>query len=227
MDFTPLPRGFSARKQRIEARIAPGPAPWLFLLGGVHGDEIEGMDVLARLLSHLEKEVPKMPWGALAIPCLNPDGLADKCRLNGNGVDLNRNLPSEGWSPQARGSDYNPGRAPLSEPENVFLDELLQTYPPGLIISFHSWKPLINYNGACREVAEFLGKRNGYPVCADIEGHPTPGSLGEYGPERYNCPVLTLEFPLLKDGHTLDHIWQINGPGLVELMSSDILRTTL
>ena len=86
-------------------------------------------------------------------------------------------------------------------------------------MTFHSWKPLLNYNGDCREIAEFLAGYNNYLVCSDIEGHPTPGSLGEYGPEAYDCPVLTLEFPKLASGVTLEDIWQENAAGLTALFA--------
>ena len=195
---------------------------WLYLLGGVHGDEIEGMDVLERLMECLAGE---WDWNGncIAIPVLNPDGKEAGRRTNEQGVDLNRNLPASSWCEDTRGPDYFPGSHPLSEPENLFLDSLFKQYPPQLIMSFHSWKPMLNYNGDCREVAEFLGRYNQYSVCGDIEGHPTPGSLGDYGPEVYGCPVLTLEFPKLSSGVTLERIWQENASGFKALFGSELL----
>src|SRR5690606_6128603 len=71
--------------------------PKFLIMGGVHGDEREGVvaanGVLARLLAG---DVPNIR--AAVIPCLNPDGLLSGTRTNGNGVDLNRNLPSNDWN---------------------------------------------------------------------------------------------------------------------------------
>jgi protein MpaA len=82
---------------------------------------------------------------------------------------------------------------------------------------------MINYNGDCKEIAELLERYNGYPVSPDI-GYPTPGSLGDYGPEVYKAPVITFECPLLSEGHTLKGIWEENQEGLKLLMHSDLIR---
>ncbi len=92
---------------------------------------------------------------------------------------------------------YNPGPKPLSEPENQFLVKLLDKYKPGLIISFHTWKPILNFNGDCQDIAEYLNLFNKYEMAGDI-GYPTPGSLGSFGVEKYKSPVLTFECPELK-----------------------------
>ena len=219
MSWTPLPSGRSVQGRSIEARCSGADADsWVYLLGGVHGDEIEGIYVLEQLISRLENE---WDWkgDGLVIPVLNPDGKEAGKRTNARGVDLNRNLPSAHWCADSRGEDYMPGEEPLSEPENRFLDGLFKSHRPRLVMTFHSWKPLLNYNGDCRGIAEFLGSYNNYSVCSDIEGHPTPGSLGEYGPEVYNCPVLTLEFPKLSSGITLEEIWEENAAGLTALFT--------
>ena len=221
--WSPLDSGNSLENRPIKAYRSPEDGEsWLYLLGGVHGDEIEGMDVLERLMSWLGDECH---WRGqvIAIPVLNPDGREAHRRTNARGVDLNRNLASSSWCADSRGPDYNPGSHPLSEPENRFLDDLFKQYPPNLVMSFHSWKPMLNYNGDCRQIAEFLNRHNDYPVCDDIEGHPTPGSLGEYGPEVYGCPVLTLEFPKLSKEVTHEGIWDENVSGFKALFQSKLL----
>ena len=223
MRWNPLSSGSSVRGSPIKAyQSSETGESWLYLLGGVHGDEIEGMDVLERLMDRL---VADWDWkgACIAIPVLNPDGREARRRTNERGVDLNRNLPSTSWCGDSRGEDYEPGSKPLSEPENIFLDELFKKYPPRLIMSFHSWKPMLNHNGDCLEIAEFLGGYNDYPVCGDIEGHPTPGSLGDYAPEAYNCPVLTLEFPKYSSGVLPDRVWKENASGFEALFKSDLL----
>jgi murein peptide amidase A len=187
----------------------------LYLMAGTHGDEVEGVYVTQMLFDWLREQ--DLPYPMVVIPILNIDGYRAGTRVNANGVDLNRNYPSKDWTPEAREPKYYPGTAPLSEPENKFLDDLFQKYPPAIILSFHSWKPFINYNGDCKDVAEHLASFNSYSICDDIEGHPTPGSLGEYGPQRYQSPVLTFECALLADVPSLDHIWRENEPGLKSL----------
>lgn len=229
-----LPPGRSAQGRPIEAWRSAGPAPaggrHVYLLAGVHGDEVEGVFVLGRLLEWLRKG-PGAGGGApaegpplVAVPVLNVDGHAAGTRANARGVDLNRNLGSNGWRARARGPKYRPGPSPMSEPENRFLDGLFRSHPPGIVLSLHSWKPLLNYNGDCLDVALFLRGRNGYPVCKDTEGHPTPGSLGEYAPERYGAPVLTYECPVRGPGRDLEDVWSENGEGLKDLFALGALR---
>ena len=73
--------------------------------------------------------------------------------------------------------------------------------------------------------AELLAQYNKYPVVADIEGHPTPGSLGEFGPENHGAQVLTFEAPLINEELSLQDIWNENEDGLKSLLTSDLLKT--
>lgn len=222
MNFIELKAGKSVEGQDINAyRSELKSDKYIYLMAGVHGDEVEGVYVLDKLfewLKDLEKEIP-----LIIIPILNKDGYRAGTRVNAHGVDLNRNCPSKSWSSDARSPKYNPGPAPLSEPENIFLEKLLGKFWPKLIITFHSWKPMINYNGNCLEIAEFLERYTSYPICDDIEGHPTPGSLGDFSPEVFKAPVITYELPLLSDDNCLNDIWVENKAGLKALLQSDLL----
>lgn len=195
---------------------------FIYLMAGVHGDEVEGIYVLKKLFEWL-KTTDNINLPLLVIPILNIDGYRAGTRVNAHGVDLNRNLPSQHWSAEAREEKYNPGKAPLSEPENKFLVHLFKLHPPKFIISFHSWKPMLNYNGNCKEIADFLNQYNGYPVVGEIEDYPTPGSLGEYGPQVCGCPVLTWECPLLSNSLGLEAIWEQSKLSLQNLFNSKLL----
>src|SRR5690606_36692370 len=85
--------------QRFNFTDSPAPLLWL---GGVHGDEPEGVHLCHLLLNYLETNPEninnRVPW--IMIPCLNPEGIETGVRTNGNGVDLNRNFPSLDWSPE-------------------------------------------------------------------------------------------------------------------------------
>lgn len=189
---------------------------YIYLMAGVHGDEVEGVYVLNKLFEWLKGQ-NDLNTPLLIIPILNVDGYRQQTRVNATGVDLNRNLPSKNWSPEYHEKKYFPGNTPLSEPENIYLLDLFKKYPPKLIISFHSWKPMLNFNGDCQDIAHFLSQFNGYPVVGEIEDYPTPGSLGEYGPQELNSPVLTWEMPLISNELTLDLIWSQNRLSLEKL----------
>lgn len=226
MDFIELKSGSSVEDDKIEAFKTEGRfSKYIYLMAGVHGDEVEGVYVVKNLFNWL-KEDHDIELPLVILPVLNIDGYRVTTRRNSHGVDLNRNLPADKWSSEYEEDKYNPGTAPLSEPENVFLTKLMDKYTPGIIISIHSWKPMLNFNGDCKEVAAFLNKFNKYPVEATV-GYETPGSLGEYAPEKYKSPVLTYELPKISDDLTLKDIWEANEEGLKELLASAELKKYL
>jgi len=224
MNFVSLKSGTSVEGDQIESfRSEKKGQTYLYLMAGVHGDEVEGVYLLQQLFEWLQNDTQEINTSVIVIPIVNVDGYRAGTRVNSHGVDLNRNLPSQNWTNQAREAKYNPGPTAMSEPENKYLDKLFKKYPPHLIISFHSWKPFINYNGKCNEHANFLSKLNGYEVMGDIEGHPTPGSLGEYGPEQHNSPVLTFECPLISEEKQLRDIWEENEEAFKSLLNSPLV----
>lgn len=209
----------------------PEQAPLLFI-GGVHGDEPEGVWLAEAFLNCLQSKSfqqrqqksvsphgsrkqawPRQPW--VLIPCLNPEGFNRRERTNSAGVDLNRNFPSPDWSPEAKAPRYNPGTRPASEPEVLAAIKAIDVYKPKLIIHFHSWKPCVVYTGSPGEsAARLLGEHSGYPHHEDI-GYPTPGSLGQYGWLSRQTPVICIEE---QEGTTREHIWRRFQWALMELL---------
>lgn len=87
-------------QQLTLGRNEPG-APTLVLVGGVHGLERIGTQVV---LAYLETLLGRIPWDRslnqqleemriVLLPLVNPAGMAANYRANGNGVDLMRNAP--------------------------------------------------------------------------------------------------------------------------------------
>ncbi len=190
--------------------------PFLFI-GGVHGDEPEGVEMAQKLLHWLteaEKQHLLRPW--ILIPCINPDGYQKNERTNGHGVDLNRNFPSKDWSAEnTRGARYSPGPTPASEPEVAALVALIEKEKPEVIFHFHSWEPCVVYTGAPgKTYAEFISPGAGYPVREDI-GYPTPGSLGQYGWQNHKIPVICVEE---QEKIPIDEIWPRFQGGFKKLM---------
>jgi protein MpaA len=224
MIFSELEGGVSLEGHPITVFKTEIKAPkYLYLIAGVHGDEVEGVYVLKELFQWLKLEHSLKDLPMIVIPILNVDGYKNQTRVNAHLVDLNRNLPTKDWTRACKEPRYNPGTGPMSEIENQFLIKLMDKYKPGLILSFHSWKPILNYNGDCKDVAEFLAHYNNYDMASDI-GYPTPGSLGTFAVEKYHSPVLTFECPeLIKHRETLKEIWIENETGLKKFFSSDLV----
>lgn len=165
--------------------------PRVFILGGVHGDEIEGIWATHGLLDRLASS---FDFGVqlTLVPVLNVDGMLARERRNSNKIDLNRNLPSNDWTSEVATERYFPGTRAGSESENVALIEFLAAEKPALIVSMHSWKPMLNINGDCRAVAEAIASTTGYTIEETI-GYPTPGCLGTYAGLERGLPTITYE----------------------------------
>lgn len=193
-------------------------SPILFI-GGVHGDEPEGVRLAEELLAWLKENENTCsdkirPW--LLIPCINPDGYSQDQRTNSKGVDLNRNFPCRDWTPEAKALRYSPGPSPGSEAEVQALVQLIEDEKPQLIVHFHSWEPCVVYTGAPgKKAAEILATDTGYECREDI-GYPTPGSLGQYGWIEKSTPVICIEAQEQSD---LDSVWPRFKKGLQLLLT--------
>lgn len=194
----------------------------LLFIGGVHGDEPEGVWLAETLLQWVQTQVHTgkvhLLRNFVIIPCLNPDGYSKNERTNGNGVDLNRNFPSDDWSPESKSPRYNPGTYPGSEQEVKALSKLITEYNPELIVHFHSWEPCIVYTGSTgQKTADFFAKTSGY-VCKEEIGYPTPGSLGQYGWLSHKIPVICIEE---QEGCKRESIWPRWKYALTQLLRRD------
>lgn len=165
--------------------------PSVLILAGVHGIEIEGVTLAWQLLEQWQKNF-EYKLNVHLVPQFNPDGILLKTRSNANGVDLNRNLPTQDWKADFTEPKYNPGKFSGSEPENQALIQLINENNFKFIFSLHSWQPLINVNGSCDEVAQILHKWTNYKIEPDM-GYPTPGCFGTYTGKERNIPTITYE----------------------------------
>ena len=227
MQLSKLKSGKSVEGNEITSYISDKKSKkYIYLMGGVHGDEVEGVYVVDKLMKWLEDDVD-VDLPLVVVPILNVDGYRSGSRVNSHGVDLNRNLDTQCWQGDFKEAKNNPGPSPLSEPENVYLMELFKKFPPAFILTLHSWKPIVNYNGDCKEVAEFLANYNNYPIADDI-GYPTPGSLGTYASVNLGAPVITFECPTLDEsGKDLNQIWKENEEAFKNLLKSKLLSNYL
>lgn len=192
-----------------------GPGPKVLILGGVHGDEVEGVMTAEKLLEGCLKSYT-LKLNLFIAPRFNPEGILGRTRGNSRQVDLNRNLPTKDWSGNFENPRYNPGPRPLSEPENQGLVQWFEKENPSFVLSLHSWKPMHQINGDCLPEAEVLQKHTGYPIERDI-GYPTPGSLGTYAGIERNIPTLTYE---IERGSAWDFLLKLHPPAIYEMLKS-------
>lgn len=210
--------GRSVQGRPIElVRFGAGPRLRL-ILGGVHGDEPKSV----RLANHLCQELTargKLPATLciLIVPVLNPDGYTVRKRRNANGVDLNRNFPTNDWSAGSWRSRFFGGTAPASEPETRAAIDLIKSVRPAGIITIHSIsdrRQCNNHDGPAKPaagLARAMAECNGYPVTGNI-GYTTPGSFGAWAGGLLGIPTVTLELP---SHHSPRRCWEDNRAALL------------
>ncbi len=183
--------GKSADGLPIPAYHFGSTGPTVLIVGGVHGNEPEGIACAYGLLQRFANSFPYKLRLDL-VPVFNMDGSLKGERRNGNGVDLNRNLPTNDWTAKYDQEKYFPGTSANSEPESQAMVNYLKTHKVSFILSLHSWHPLININGACHEEAEVIRRITRYEIKESI-GYPTPGCLGTYAGLERDIPTITYE----------------------------------
>ncbi|OUU76214.1 MAG: hypothetical protein CBC29_00410 [Methylococcaceae bacterium TMED69] len=193
--------GRTIDKLAINAFFFGTGKPRVLIIGGVHGDEKEGVALSYGLMAEFAKSYP-LKFGLTVIPCLNLDGFLKNTRQNSNGVDLNRNLPTNDWRADYDQKRFYPGKTANSEPENIALVDFIQQHPLIFIISLHSYKKeLLNINGDCNPVDQSIHEALNIKLERDM-GYPTPGCLGTFTGLERSIPTITYE--LLRGSNVLE-----------------------
>jgi len=214
--------GNSVEGRPLEMVIFGEPCPEcppILIIGGIHGDETTSVVVANHLIDDLTQNPAEAAGHIVAIlPNANPDGRIAGTRTNAHGVDLNRNFPSQNWSPK-HSVLAKPGKTAGSEPETQAVLQAIQMVAPSRIISIHSFvgRCLDNYDGPARDLAETMSRFNHYPVAATI-GYPTPGSLGSWAGVDRQVPTITLELPYNLPG---EDAWKQNRAALLAAIGAD------
>lgn len=197
----------------IEAWRFGQTGPKVLILGGVHGDEREGVVAALGLLREFQKSF-NYKLQVTLVPRFNEEGVLQGTRMNSRGVDLNRNLPTKDWSPEVKTPRYNPGPHAGSEPETQALAYFIENEKPQFLLSLHSWQPILNVNGNCRGEAEVLARLTGYKIDDDI-GYPTPGCLGTFAGLERTSPTLTYE---IERGLSHEETLRVHVPAILECL---------
>jgi hypothetical protein len=197
-DVPPVIPATNTAPVKIKAGAAEPRAGRIFLIGGIHGDELTSVSIVFRWMEWLnENNARRYHWHI--VPLANPDGLLAQParRTNGHGVDLNRNFSTPDWSHDAlaywqkrTGKDPRryPGKTASSEPETRWLEKEIENFKPDVIVSIHAPYGVLDYDGPLQKPRRF-GRLNLNQLGV------YPGSLGNFGGVYKNIPVITIELP--------------------------------
>jgi murein peptide amidase A len=187
-----LTLGKTVRGRDITAIVYGSGDRRVLIFGGIHGDE-QHTTVLARALAvNINSETLPPNLTVVVVPDVNPDGLMAATRVNANGVDINRNFPSKTWRAEYVEQRHYPGVKPSSEPETRAVLNLLERYPPHLVVTLHAALGCVNWDGPGGAVAQTIASINRYPLCESL-GYETPGSLGLLTGIDQQIPTVTIE----------------------------------
>jgi murein tripeptide amidase MpaA len=163
------------------------------IIGAIHGGyEWNTVVLVSETLKYLQEDPTLVPDGVTlyAIPCANPDGYAASRgldgRVNGNGVDLNRNWDYQ-WQPTATHGTrpVNAGTHPFSEPETEALRDFILERDVEAAIFYHSAMARVFYGAeqdqsATYELAVVVSEATGYSIAAGIPGQITTGDAVDW-----------------------------------------------
>jgi len=92
----PLPRLFhhSELTMPVQVQVGKNPGPRLFVSAAIHGDEINGVEIIRRLLK--VNSLKKLNGVLVAIPVVNIYGFVARTRYLPDRRDLNRSFPGSG-----------------------------------------------------------------------------------------------------------------------------------
>jgi protein MpaA len=134
-----VPIGRSYEGRPIQAVHVAGEGQRVLVIGCIHGDECEGMEVtrlLARSRPHADL------W---LVHQLNPDGFARRSRTNAHGVDLNRDFLA------------------ATQRETRIARKLILRLRPDVTIWFHQPQSVVRAWGPSRALARRYARLAGVP----------------------------------------------------------------
>ena len=131
--------GRSYDRRPIHVMHVGGEGPRVLVIGCIHGDECEGLEV-TRLLERSRPQVDL--W---LVPQLNPDGFARRSRGNAHGVDLNRDFLA------------------ATQRETRIARKLILRLRPAVTIWFHQPQSVVRAWGPSRATARRYARLVGVP----------------------------------------------------------------
>jgi len=204
----------STRERNIYLYEAGDGETLTLIMAAFHGDEQNSFHLAVELARSIYQNPKQIKNKVVIVPVVNPDGLLKRTRTNVNEVDINRNFPTENWTPVYQKKKNYPGYSAGSEKETGVVIDLINQYQPDRIISIHAPLKMNNFDGPAQELAEVMSRYNGYPVVEEI-GYPTPGSLGTYAGVELKIPIVTLELPDISPAKA----WEQNAEALVRAIN--------
>jgi len=194
--------GFSVEGRPIRAYAFGQGENQYLIVAGIHGGyESNTVDLANQLILYVSQNPDVIPASDTLyfIPDMNPDAVARgrnaDARVNANGVDLNRNFPSNNWAADwdhtlcwndrpTTGGTYGG-----SEPETRAIMNFVGAHRIQAMISYHSaglgvFPGGIPWQAASIDLAATLASQTGYPYPPIDIGCTYTGTLADWAVEH-------------------------------------------
>jgi protein MpaA len=194
--------GYSLAGRPIEVYTFGSGEREYLIVAGIHGGyEYNTISLANELIAYINERPDTIPDDVTLyiIRNMNPDGEARAHgvdgRVNNNGVDLNRNFPSENWSADWNRDGcwiYRPttgGLYPGSEPETRTVMSFVESREITALISYHSaalgvFPGGVPWTAESKQLAKALAKATGYPYPPVDTGCVYTGTLADWAVEN-------------------------------------------
>lgn len=194
--------GYSLAGRPIEVYTFGNGEREYLIVAGIHGGyEYNTIELADELITYINEHPETIPSDATLyiIRNMNPDGEARAHgvdgRVNNNGVDLNRNFPSENWVADWDRDGcwiYRPTTGGLyggSEPETRTVMNFVESREIAALISYHSaalgvFPGGVPWTEASKRLAKALAKATGYPYPPIDTGCVYTGTLADWAVEN-------------------------------------------
>ena len=194
--------GFSLAGRPIEVYTFGAGEKEYLIVAGIHGGyEWNTIALANELITHINEHPEVIPTDATLyiIRNMNPDGEARAHgidgRVNNNGVDLNRNFPSENWTAEWDRDGcwiYRPTTGGLyagSEPETRTVMSFIKARKLEAMISYHSaalgvFPGGVPWEEPSKQLAKALSKVTRYPYPPFDTGCEYTGTLADWAVEN-------------------------------------------
>jgi protein MpaA len=209
--------GFSLGARPIEAYTFGVGEKEFLIVAGIHGGyEWNTIALANELITHINENPGAIPSDVTLyiIRNMNPDGEARAHgvdgRVNNNGVDLNRNFPSENWAEEWDRDGcwiYRPttgGAYGGSEPETRSLIGFISNHKIDALISYHSaalgvFPGGVPWEEPSKQLAKALAQAPGYPYPPIDTGCEYTGTLADWAVENGVGAAVDMELRNHKD----------------------------
>ncbi|HEX5444486.1 MAG TPA: M14 family zinc carboxypeptidase [Pirellulales bacterium] len=184
----------SVEQRVIEYRQFGRGEAHILVVGPLEGDESAGVELLERLVDHLER-FPRRLQGATVtvVRDPNPDGRLRGSRTNARGVRLDMNFPTRQWRKVPIADHWLSGRTPESEPETRALIELLDDLKPDRLVLLEATRheAELRYSQSAEPMARRLARESQLAAIA-WDSAESPASLATYAGNHRGLPTLVL-----------------------------------